>query len=116
MSGRQIIKVSKSTIYRVLHCRFAFLNLFNFRVFFLSATFVLCFEVNAGPSTVLALTRPAKRNAVHDIGIESRSEGHKFYFRHLDRLGVLFVRPDVDYIKSQRIEEVESVSVFWFYD
>jgi len=69
--------------------------------------------MNAGPFTVLALTRPAKRNAMlDDIGIESCSEGQKFYFRHLDRLCVLFVRPHMDYMQSQRNEEVESVSVF----
>lgn len=74
---------------------------------------VLCFEMNAGRSTVLALTRPAKWNAMRDIGIESCSEGQKFDFRHHDRLGVLFVRPHVDCMQSQRNEEVESVSVFW---
>jgi hypothetical protein len=89
--------VSKSTISRVLLCRFAFFSGFNFRVP-LSVTFVLCFEMNAGPSTVLALTGPAKLNAMRDIGIESCSEGQKFYFRHFDRLGVLFVRPLMDYI------------------
>lgn len=52
---------------------FVVLRSFNFRVF--SVTFVLCFEMNAGPSTVLELTRPAKRNAMRDIGIESCSEG-----------------------------------------
>jgi len=77
-----------------------------------SITVVLCFEMNAGPSTVLALTRPAKRNAIRDIGIESCSKGQKFDFRHLGRLGVLFVRPHVDYMQSQHNEEVESVSVF----
>jgi len=50
---------------------------------------------------------------MRDIGIESCSEGQKFYFRQLDRLGVLFVRPHVDYMQSQRNEEMESVSVFW---
>jgi hypothetical protein len=74
---------------------------------------VLCFEMNAGSCTVLELTRPANRNSMRDIGIESRSEGQKFYFRHLDRRGVLFVRPHVDYMQSQRNQEVESVSVFW---
>jgi cellobiose-specific phosphotransferase system component IIB len=72
---------------------------------------VLCFAINAGPSTVLELTRSVIQNAVRDIAIESRSEGQKFYFRHLDRLGVLFVRPHVDYMQSQRNEEVESVFV-----
>jgi hypothetical protein len=69
--------------------------------------------MDAGATTAHALTRPAKLNAMHDIGIESCSEGQKFYFRCFDRLGVLFVRPHMAYIKSQHTEEVESVSVFW---
>jgi len=62
---------------------------------------------------VLGLTRSAIRNTVRDIGIESCSEGQKFYFRHLVRLGVLFLRPHVDCMQSQRNEEFESVFVLW---
>ena len=75
-------------------------------------TVVLYFDMNAGPVTVLALPRPAKRNAMRDIGIESCSEGRKFDFRHLGRLRVLFVRPHVDYMQSQRNEEVDPYLCF----